>query len=156
MFCAEYGATSPTKSAVNISKTTGTSLHVLCYASTHCTYHVCTKFVVLLPLLTCGAAAAIGYQGCQHGRACMRCLALAALQAELGLTAVYPITLQQEPGIGQLGQLADDQLFAVAVCVLVVSRYVAAKRANPGARPHYVHGLAPPGCGKTTVLNVAA
>lgn len=86
----------------------------------------------------------------------MRCLALAALNAELGLTAAFPLAIQQEPHLHQLGGLSDDQLFGVAVCVLACSRYVAAKRTNPAAQPHHVHGLAAPGCGKTTVLNVTA
>lgn len=97
-----------------------------------------------------------GFRGCAHGAACLRCLALAALHAELGITGAYPILLQQEPRISNISQLADDQLFAVAVCVLAVSRYVAAKRQNPAVKPNFVHGLAPPGCGKTTVLNVVA
>lgn len=78
------------------------------------------------------------------------------LEAELGLTADYPIAMEQEPQLSRLGDLGDDQLFGVAVCVLVTSRYVRAKWEDPAAEPMFVHGLAPPGCGKTTLLNVTA
>jgi hypothetical protein len=100
------------------------------------------------------AASLAGFTGCAHGAGCVRCLALAALQAEVGLAAAFPIVLQQEPHLTQLGGLADDQLFGVALCLLSCSRYVAAKRQNPAQKPVHVHGLAPLGCGKTTVLNV--
>lgn len=125
-------------------------------------HHECKRCValhllcLLLPFVLIPAACLAGFHGCQHGSACLRCLALSALHHELGLTAAYPINLVEEPNVGQLGDLADGQLFGVAVSVLAVSRYVAAKRVDPAAKPHIVHGLAPPGCGKTTVLNVTA
>lgn len=81
---------------------------------------------------------------------------MAALQAEVGMTAYYPIAMPQEPQLSRLGDLGDGQLFGVAVCVLSLLRYVRAKRTNPAAKPTFVHGFAPPGCGKTTVLNVSA
>jgi galactose-1-phosphate uridylyltransferase len=83
----------------------------------------------------------------------MRCLALAALRAELGLTAAFPVQIRQEAHLTQLGDLSDDQMFGVAVGLLACVRYIAAKRVNPAAKPHHVHGLAAPGCGETTVLN---
>lgn len=90
----------------------------------------------------------VGFQGCGHGPQCRTCLALAALGAELRLGRQFPVVMEQEPGLQQLGDLSGDQLFGVAVNVLNVPHYVAAKRTNPATRPHFVHGFAPPGCGR--------
>jgi hypothetical protein len=85
---------------------------------------------LLISLLCCSVSAAVlvGFNGCQHGADCMRCLALAALHCELNLQASFPIVMPQEPHLRQLGDLSDDQLFGVAVCVLACSRYIAATR----------------------------
>uniref|UniRef100_A0A383VQC3 Uncharacterized protein n=1 Tax=Tetradesmus obliquus TaxID=3088 RepID=A0A383VQC3_TETOB len=99
-------------------------------------------------------AAQGGFHGCVHPFPCWRCLPLAALRVEIGVTEQYVLNIQQEPSLRCVGDLGDGQLFTVAVGVLLVARYVAAKRVNPGAQPPFLHGLAAPGCGKTTVLNV--
>lgn len=102
------------------------------------------------------AAQLINFNGCGHGPQCRRCLALAALQAELGIDAQYPIDMPQEAWLGRLGDLDDDQLFAVATAVLAIARYVVARRQELPVQATHVHAFASAGCGKSSVLNTVA
>lgn len=68
----------------------------------------------------------------------------------------FPISMQQEPWLASLDQLDGEQVFAVAVVVLVTITYVRARRQSQPVAPLHVHLSAAAGCGKTTVLNVAA
>jgi hypothetical protein len=84
----------------------------------------------------------------------MRCLAEAALQHQLQVSPAYPVNMPEEPWLGSLGQLDDEQLFAVAVVLVVVVGYVRARRLGLPISPLHMHLSAAAGCGKTTVLNV--
>lgn len=69
-------------------------------------------------------------------------VALAALQAELGIDAQYPIDMPQEAWLSRLGDLDDDQLFAVATAVLAIARYVVARRQELPVQAIHVHAFA--------------
>jgi hypothetical protein len=110
-----------------------------------------TPLLVLLVL-----AVAHLFNGCNHGPQCKRCLPLAALFVELGITEMTPISLPEEPWLSRVGDLDNDQVFAVAVGLLITAQYVASVRTRHGLWPVHMHAFAAAGCGKTTVLNVIA
>jgi hypothetical protein len=85
-------------------------------------------------------------------------LALAALQVELGITDLTPISLPEEPWLRRVGDLDNDQVFAVAVGLIITAQYVAGVRVRHGLWPVHMHAFASAGCtqSKTTVLNVTA
>jgi hypothetical protein len=89
-----------------------------------------------------------------HGMGCMRCLAAAALQHQLQVTLAYPINMPEEPWLASLAQLDAEQLFAVALVLVVMVGYVRARRLGMPISPLHLHLSAAAGCGKTTVLNV--
>lgn len=100
------------------------------------------------------AAVPTTYRVCDHGRQCMRCLAASVLWALFTLPLHYSIDLAEEAWLWQLGQLADNHLFAVTVAQEARMRMKAARNISLAVQAPHVHMCATAGCGKTTVLNV--
>lgn len=87
------------------------------------TNRICGCFAVYAVAVVTAAG---GFAGCMHGMGCMRCLAAAALQHQLQVTLAYPINMPEEPWLGSLAQLDAEQLFAVALVLVVMVGYVRA------------------------------
>lgn len=95
------------------------------------------------------------FAGCQHGANCKRCLAVAVMQQVLNISPTdQQLHIPQEPALQRVSQLDDDQMFAVAVALLVATCYFQARAAgqNPPTPHLSLHATA--GSGKSTVLNV--